>query len=279
MPANKLILATLATLLVNWPMQSLADSVSNNSATFESQPVTIIPAVPKAWQMADLHSRATGIVDEVYAEIGDAVSRGDVLLTINDPILETELSILHAELKEAEAEHKLNELDFNRSKRLLEDNLVSASDNDRLQAKVQKSEAFIDAIKAKIARKKVQQTFLTVRAPFDGHVINRDVEKGDLVMSDNKVGASLFKIADLSRLRIQYRVPQGVSYQIDNGDGVEFTAKSYNKLLKTSVTLISKNIDESYGTVLMESWINNESLKLPSGLRGEVEISDRKKQP
>ena len=98
-------------------------------------------------------------------------------------------------------------------------------------------------------------------------------------MSDNKVGASLFKIADLSRLRIQYRVPQGVSYQIDNGDGVEFTAKSYNKLLKTSVTLISKNIDESYGTVLMESWINNESLKLPSGLRGEVEISDRKKQP
>ena len=89
MPANKLILATLATLLVNWPMQSLADSVSNNSATFESQPVTIIPDDTKAWQKADLHSRATGIVDEVYAEIGDAVSRGDVLLTINDPILET----------------------------------------------------------------------------------------------------------------------------------------------------------------------------------------------
>lgn len=275
MPANKLILATLATLIGNWPLQSLADSVSRDFATVDGQPVTVIPAVTKAWQVADLHSRATGIVDEVYVEIGDAVSRGDVLLTINDPILDTELRILQAELKEAEAEHKLNELDFNRSKRLLEDNLISASDNDRLQAKVEKSAAFIDAINAKIARKKVQQTFLTVRSPFDGHVINREVEKGDLVMSDNKAGTALFKIADLRRLRIQYRVPQGVSYQIDNGDGVEFTAKSYNKLLNTSVSLISKDIDESFGTVLMESWIDNESSKLPSGLRGEVVISVR----
>tara|TARA_Y100000296_G_C5135104_1_gene237762 strand:+ start:362 stop:1201 length:840 start_codon:yes stop_codon:yes gene_type:complete len=279
MPSNKLILATLVTLIANWPLPSLADSVSRDSAAFESQPVTVIPAVTKAWQMADLHSRATGIVDEVYVEIGDAVSRGDILLTINDPLLDTELRILQAELKEAEAGHKLNELDFNRSKRLLEDNLISASDNDRLQAKVEKSEAFIDAISAKIARKKVQQTFLTIRAPFDGHVINREVEKGDLVMSDNKAGRALFKIADLRRLRIQYRVPQGVSYQIDNGDGVEFTAKSYDKLLNTSVSLISKDIDESFGTVLMESWINNESLELPSGLRGEVEISGRQKRP
>lgn len=275
MPANKLILATMATLIANWPLQSLADSVSRDSATFESQPMTVIPAITRAWKMADLHSRATGIVDEVYVEIGDAVSRGDVLLTINDPILDTELRILLAELKEAEAEHKLNELNFNRSERLREDNLISASDNDRLQAKVEKSEAFIDAIKAKIARKKLQQAFLTVRAPFDGHVINREVEKGDLVMSDDKAGAALFKIADLRRLRVQYRVPQGVSYQIDNGDGVEFTAKSYNKLLNTSVSLISKDIDESFGTVLMESWIDNESSKLPSGLRGEVVISVR----
>ena len=275
MPANKLILATLATLIANWPLQSLADSVSRDFATVDGQRVTVIPAVTKAWQVADLQSRATGIVDEVYVEIGDAVSRGDVLLTINDPILDTELRILQAELKEAEAEHKLNELDFNRSKRLLEDNLISASDNDRLQAKVEKSAAFVDAINAKIARKKVQQTFLTVRSPFDGHVINREVEKGDLVMSDNKAGTALFKIADLRRLRIQYRVPQGVSYQIDNGDGVEFTAKSYNKLLNTSVSLISKDIDESFGTVLMESWIDNESSKLPSGLRGEVVISVR----
>ena len=157
--------------------------------------------------------------------------------------------------------------------------MISASDNDRLQAKVEKSAAFIDAINAKIARKKVQQTFLTVRSPFDGHVIKREVEKGDLVMSDNKAGVALFKIADLRRLRIQYHVPQGVSYQIDNGDGVEFTTKNYKKSLNTSVSLISKDIDESFGTVLMESWINNESLNLPSGLRGEVEISDRQKQP
>ena len=106
MPANKLILATLATLIANWPLQSLANSLSRDSASFDSQPVTIIPAVTKAWQVADLYSRATGIVDEVYVEIGDAVSRGDVLLTIKDPILDTELRILQAELKAAEAEHK-----------------------------------------------------------------------------------------------------------------------------------------------------------------------------
>ena len=260
MPASKLLTAFVMFLISNWSVQLSAKPQSNEQVTEKAQNVTVIPAITKAWQTAELFSRGTGIVAKVNAEVGDEVSEGDALVIMDDPTLHAELSILQAELKEVKAELKLHQLDLKRADRLLEDNLVSISDGDRLRAEVDKSDAVIEAIKAKI------------RAPFDGFVTNRNIEQGDLVMSDNKAGRALLEVAHLSKLRVQYRIPQGLFHKLSKCYSVYFSSKNYVQTLHATVDLISPNIDGTFGTVLMESWVDNENLKLPSGLRGEVEI-------
>ncbi|GGZ79985.1 efflux RND transporter periplasmic adaptor subunit [Paraglaciecola chathamensis] len=272
MPASKLLTAFVMFLISNWSVQLSAKPQSNEQVTEKAQNVTVIPAITKAWQTAELFSRGTGIVAKVNAEVGDEVSEGDALVIMDDPTLHAELSILQAELKEVKAELKLHQLDLKRADRLLEDNLVSISDGDRLRAEVDKSDAVIEAIKAKIYRKKIQLDFLIIRAPFDGFVTNRNIEQGDLVMSDNKAGRALLEVAHLSKLRVQYRIPQGLFHKLSKCYSVYFSSKNYVQTLHATVDLISPNIDGTFGTVLMESWVDNENLKLPSGLRGEVEI-------
>ena len=194
MPASKLLTAFVMFLISNWSVQLSAKPQSNEQVTEKAQNVTVIPAITKAWQTAELFSRGTGIVAKVNAEVGDEVSEGDALVIMDDPTLHADLSILQAELKEVKAELKLHQLDLKRADRLLEDNLVSISDGDRLRAEVDKSDAVIEAIKAKIYRKKIQLDFLIIRAPFDGFVTNRNIEQGDLVMSDNKAGRALLEV-------------------------------------------------------------------------------------
>lgn len=272
MRVKQLLNTVVVLILANWPEHLSAKPLFNEQVKGSTQIAASIPAITKAWQSADLYSRGTGIVDKVHVEVGQIVSKGDVLVAIEDTTLAADLSILKAELKEAQAELKLFQLDLTRINKLLHNNLVSVSDRDRLKAKVVKSEAIIEGINGRISRKKIQQNFLTIRAPFDGFVISRNVERGDLVMSDVKTDTPLLKVADLSKLRIQYRVPQGTSHLFTKGQGVYFTGAIYGKKVNAKVDLISPSIDESFGTVLMESWISNEHLELPIGLRGEVKV-------
>lgn len=273
MPANKLSSAITMFIAISWCTGLSATPIPKKSEVGLTTQTTIIPAITRAWQTANLFFRSTGVVEKVYYEVGDEVSKNDVLASVNDPTLEAELSLLQAELRRAEVELKLNKLELSRSTRLLNDELISASENDRLKLEVEKSEALIQGIHAKISGNRIQQSFLKIRAPFDGYLVSRNIEKGDLVMKDNKTDNALLQVADLSKLRVEYRVPQALSNHIDKGLRVDFISKSYEQKIQASVDLVSSNIDNTYGTVLVESWIDNKQLDLPGGLRGEVQIN------
>lgn len=276
MPTNKIyktftLLFTL--LIVCWSALLSATSLFKAPHIGVGSDVLVIPAITQPWQSATLFSRSTGIIETVYFDVGDRVVEGEALARVEDPTLRAEQSKLKAELKEAQAELKINQLDLNRANKLMNDSLISVAEIDRLKIKVEKTQSMIDAIQAGLSRNQIQQSFLVIRAPFNGYVTSRNIDRGDLVTSDNINGKSLFEVADLSRLRVRFRVPQSESYQMRKGIEVEFISTSYHEEIQATVDLLSSNINEISGTLLVESWIDNEKLKLPSGLRGEVKLS------
>jgi HlyD family secretion protein len=59
--------------------------------------------------------------------------------------------------------------------------------------------------------------FEEVRAPFDGIVVTRGVDVGDLVNADSKTGASLFTVAKDAVIRTTVHIPQTNAVAIHDG--------------------------------------------------------------
>ena len=269
----KPIVIQLLLMILLSPVAVAAENSKTPSLPERNINEVTFPAVAKAWRSASLYSRSTGIVENVLVEVGQRVSQGDILIIINNPIIQTELAALNAQLKETQADLELRFLELERASKLLSDSLIGVAQSDQLRIEVEKTKAEKEAIEANIALKRFQQDFLTIRAPFDGVIINREVDKGDLVIQDNKSSKPLIDIVDISKLRIQFAVPQQSLSDVKVGYPARFVTSTFGREFNTVINLKVPDVDRNLGTLYVESWIKNPDNLLPAGIRGEVRLN------
>jgi membrane fusion protein (multidrug efflux system) len=144
-----------------------------------------------------------GYIEEVAIKEGQAVKQGDVLFKIMPTLYQARLE---AELAEAQ----LAQLEFNNTKKLFEDKVVSSQEVALQQAKLDKANA-----KAKLAA--AELNFTIVRAPFDGIVDRLEQQLGSLV----KEGEVLTTLSDNSVMWVYFNVPETryLEYMAETGRG------------------------------------------------------------
>jgi membrane fusion protein, multidrug efflux system len=131
-----------------------------------------------------------GYLEEIPIKEGQAVKQGEVMFKIVPTLYEARLD---AELAEAQ----LAQLEFNNTKKLFEDKVVSQNEVLLLQAKLAKAQA-----KAKLSQ--AELNFATVRAPFDGIVDRLHEQQGSLI----KEGDILTTLSDNSLMWVYFNVPE-----------------------------------------------------------------------
>ncbi|HWG43282.1 MAG TPA: efflux RND transporter periplasmic adaptor subunit [Gemmataceae bacterium] len=131
-----------------------------------------------------------GYLEEIPIKEGQAVKQGDVMFKIVPTLYEARLD---AELAEA----RLAQLEFNNTKKLFEDKVVSQNEVLLLQAKLAKAQA-----KAKLSA--AELNFATVRAPFDGIIDRLREQHGSLI----KEGDILTTLSDNSLMWVYFNVPE-----------------------------------------------------------------------
>lgn len=131
-----------------------------------------------------------GYLEEIPIKEGQAVKQGDVMFKILPTLYQARLD---AELAEAQ----LAQLEFNNTKRLFDDKVVSIQEVALLQAKLDKANA-----KAKLSA--AELNFATVRAPFDGIVDRLHEQHGSLI----KEGDILTTLSDNSVMWVYFNVPE-----------------------------------------------------------------------
>ena len=160
------------------PTVSLAPvSTGGSSAGVVAASAEVVPL-----RTAQLSFPAVGRVKSVDVKVGDQVTAGQSLVTLDTTLLE-------ARVREAEANLSLAQVQLDYLKRLGTDqhNLDSA------QADVDRAQALLDSAKATLD----SQSALT--APFDGTIVSVDVEAGETVVP----GRVLVLLGDLSRYKIE----------------------------------------------------------------------------
>lgn len=201
------------------------------------------PCVIRPRTSVGVKSEVSGRVDKVYGEVGQRVSKGEMLALIDTRSLTNELERNELSQQRTKASISLTEVQLERARRALAViNRINA-DSEYLPDKIRNSALLgrygVEALEVKEQEAAVLQLTLTlrdlelqernirrnlslseIRAPLDGVVVARSVEEGSVVGSGiSQVGGGdiLFEVADTTRLRAECFARESESFEIKQG--------------------------------------------------------------
>jgi RND family efflux transporter MFP subunit len=265
----------------------------------------VLPGNIEAITEAPLLARASGYIKSRLADIGDHVKAGQLLAEIEAPELghqvaqartavqqaSAALEQANANLEQAKTNAEMSRITADRFNSLVQKGAVARQDADTFKATyeaarsgVQSLEKAVNVAKSNIggaeqnvARLLEVQSYLQVRAPFEGVITQRNVDTGALV---NEGSTLLYRIAQNDRLRTYVNVPQADATSVHIGQPAILTIASLpSKQFKGTVTRTANALDPATRTLLAEVQVpNTESLLLP-GMYAQVNFSTPRAEP
>lgn len=161
-----------------------------------------------------------GQVVEVRAEAGQWVRKGDVLAVIDRSVQQQAQASQGAQIRVAEADARLAQANLDRGLKLVGRGFVSRADVDRLTATRDAAVARVGVARASLGQLQAQAARLTILAPSDGLVLERKVERGQVV---GAASGTLFRIARGGELEVLARLSETDLAAIAPGVAAEVT--------------------------------------------------------
>lgn len=251
----------------------------------------VLPGATAAWDEATIYSRVNGYVAKWLADIGDQVKAGQTLATIFTPDLDAELVAAKAKLNAATAQVAVAQAKANFATTSYErwrdspKGVVSDQEREDKQAAKAAGDAELMAARAQVALQQADVDRLTtltefkqVKAPFDGAVVERQINTGDLVTAGSTANTKLlYRVVQDDPLRVFVSAPQntaaelmepGVQTKVSFGDRPG--APIDGKVARTAGT-----IDPRSRTLRVEIDLPNADHKLVPGMYVKVEFKLR----
>lgn len=148
---------------------------------------TSLPGEIRAREERPLAFQVGGHLVRREVDVGDRVSRGDLLAVLDPADLETQVQAASARLAAAEAQLRRAAADRNRFATLAEDRLVSRSALDAQEAAWRAAEGEVRAARAAAGLAGNQTAHTRLRAPADGVITGRMAEAGQVVAAGQAV--------------------------------------------------------------------------------------------
>lgn len=234
-----------------------------------------IPGELVAFQRVDLYAKVSSFVKKLYVDVGSEVKTGQLLVTMEAPEVNSQLSGAESRLKSQEAIYLSSKATYDR---LLETSktpgTISQNDLDIAFAKQKSDLAQLDAARAAYKEVGANKDYLEIRAPFNGVISRRNVSPGAYVGPAGK-GSDLpiFTLQEQKKLRLVISVPEAYIGYLDNKSEVDFTTKALpDKTFKAKITRLSGVLDERLRAQSIEMDVENNDKQLLPGMVAEVSL-------
>jgi multidrug efflux system membrane fusion protein len=200
-------------------------------------------------------SQVGGLVTQILFTPGDTVKAGDPLVQLDD-------GPEQADLKNFEAQARYAAVTLRRNKELLARQAAPQSTVDQNQSQLDQANASIAKTKALIAQK-------LIRAPFAGRLGVRQVDVGQYVGP----GMPMVTLTDLSRLYINFTLPEQDAASLKPGQEVEITVDAYRgERFKARIDTIEPQISADTRTIKVQAIMDNPGEKLLPGMFANVRV-------
>ncbi len=225
-------------------------SPANASAVFTASGYVV------AQRKAAVASKGTGRLVYLGVVEGDKVKKGEIIARLEDNDVEAQLAEAKANLELQEASKKSVEDTYKRQEALLKTGSTTQAELDAAQANYKRLLASIDLAKAQVQAAEVAVENTIIRAPFDGTVLTKNADVGEIVAplagGINSRGA-VVTIADMRSLQVEADVSESNIERVTPNQDCEITLDAYpNHSYPGYVAKIVPTADRTKATVMVK---------------------------
>jgi RND family efflux transporter MFP subunit len=210
-------------------------------------------------QEGDVSTEVAGLVWEVKVDEGDKVAAGQPLLQLRDGPAKWRLAEAQANLKSALAQLELRQLEQQRLEKLIATKSISQGQVDIAVAQTHQAEADVAARKATVALRQDELANHLIKAPFEGVITNKMVERGRWLSA----GDPVFHLASHHKLRIELAIPQQYFPMMDDTTSVLVRSELTADSIKATIGQIVPYADRSRSFQLWATVDNPQGKWLP----------------
>ena len=177
-----------------------------------------------------LAAQNSGVIKSINFEVGDVVKEGKKLVQIDSDVLNAQIRAARANLKSAKDASKNSSKDYTRYEKLLKSNTITQKEYDDALLKKNSSNSSVNALKASLSELQIQSNKKSVRAPYDGTIVEKNVDLGEWA----NAGTPIAKIVDTTKAKITFNVPLNVFNGLSKGDVYDVVVGG--KVLKSTLS-------------------------------------------
>lgn len=230
----------------------------------------------------DIKAKVSGEVAEVHVAEGQAVKKGDLLMTLVDTDYARSLALARVAVREAELQLEAAELDAKRKRAAYDSRGISEAEYDYAVRQVDLAKVQRERTRVQLRTAQDQLDYTRIVSPIDGVVIVRNVEPGELVtagVSATVNGEAALTIAQIDRLLLELDLNQVDVARVQIGQSARVLLDAYPGVeVPGTVTSLAAagHLDSTRGvdvfTVKVELDPSQASVQIKPGMTAEVRI-------
>lgn len=195
-----------------------------------------------------LQPEISGKVTEILFTEGSRVSKGQVLVKLND-------ADLAAAVKKLTVQSELAAKNLERQKQLFAVNGVSQDALDQVQSQYDELLAELDGAQAQLAKTQI-------KAPFSGVIGLKNISEGAFITPATVIAG----LQQLDQLKLDFYISEKYADQVRKGDKITFTTDADTNTFSANVYAIDPQIDPLLRSIHVRALINNsEGTIFPGG--------------
>jgi membrane fusion protein (multidrug efflux system) len=265
---TKIILGVIAVVIVALAVIKITN---NNSAASQQRSNIIVVKTQKpviqtltekleyngnvaAIQQANIFSKVTGNLENIFVDIGNFVNPGQLLAVVDS-------TQLYQNYQQAYATYYNNKIIYDRNLALNNQNLIAKQDLDNSRAAMQISEATYK-------NAATQLSYTKIIAPFSGFITQKFLDRGALIQNNNSTIFTLMKM-DVVKVYV-YILEKDIPLISENAQCVVVVDAFPNKKFYGKITRKSNALDLNTRTMTYEIDIPNKDYLLKPGMFATV---------
>lgn len=235
----------------------------------------------QAHKNIEVRARVKGFLEKIYVDEGKPVKKGQPLFKINDQEFKVNLTKAKAALSNAVAAARATALELDRVKMLVDKKVISKSELEVAQSKLNADKANIEEAQALVQSAQDQLNYTYINAPFNGIIDRIPLKSGSLIDE----GTLLTSLSDISTMYAYFSFPENEYLQYVRtlketpdktsnmvslvlADGMDFPEKG-------KIETIEAEIEQNTGSINFRASFPNPQGLLRHGATAKLYISTK----
>jgi len=232
-----------------------------------------LPGVLNPFNEVNLFPKVNGFVKQIYVDRGSVVKKGQLLITLEAPEMESQLQAANSRYLQAQETATASKEKYERLKQAAQEpGSVSPLELDNAVSRMKADDAIAQAERSNMASVKTMQGYLSIYAPFDGTIVDRNVSPGALVAPGKATDQPMLSLQDTRKLRLQVAIPEDYVDKVDLEQKVDFTFNAMPGVDHTAKISRSANSLGGMRSEAIEIDVINNTGQLKPGMYAEVKI-------